>query len=79
MWVKEKNLWRYGMVEIAFGVAASISITFRMNLNQSVLAQWVALVGCAYVVARGLNNLGEARRKDEVSRQGSQGTVSTTA
>jgi hypothetical protein len=50
------NKFRYGITEIAFGVISSGVIVFRISPNDSVFSQWAALVGCAYVIARGMNN-----------------------
>jgi hypothetical protein len=65
------KLW-YGYVEIVFGVFSSVMIVSRVDFaavefrNLS-LAQFGTLVGAAYVVARGLNNVAES--KESHSRQ----------
>ena len=53
----------YGLIEVAFAGIAAIRISPHLQPQQILFTQWVALVGCAYVVARGLNNVSEARRK----------------
>jgi hypothetical protein len=62
-WFKNKNQKWYGWVEVLFGAASSISISFRITPGQSLFAQWVALAGCVYVIARGLNNIADANSK----------------
>lgn len=53
----------YGMMEVVFAGMASIRVSLHLQPQQIILSQWVALVGCAYVVVRGLSNVSEARKK----------------
>jgi len=62
-WFKQKKQKWYGMVEVAFGGVAGWSICFTLAPGQALFSQWAALVGCAYVIARGLNNWAEANEK----------------
>lgn len=67
-WFKQRNQLYYGYLEIVFGSFSAIAIVHRIQFSASGvlslgLAQVAALVGAAYVVARGLNNCSEARRK----------------
>jgi hypothetical protein len=62
-WFKRKNQRWYGFVEVVFGSASGIVIGFTMFAGQPLLTQWVTLVGCAYVISRGLNNMSEAKAK----------------
>lgn len=59
---KRKNQYTYGMGEVIFACMATAFIAFRIIPGQSVLSQWVALGGAAYVVARGMNNIVEAKK-----------------
>lgn len=60
-WLRGKNQTLYGLIEIAFAVASAFVITQGMSTAKGLLAQVTALVGCAYVVARGLGNVAEGR------------------
>jgi len=62
-WFKKKNQKWYGLVEVVFGAASAGSISFRMTPGPPLFTQWATLAGCAYVIARGLNNVSEAKRK----------------
>jgi hypothetical protein len=61
------KLW-YGYVEVVFGAGSAIAVVSRVNFaaiefRSLTLAQYAALVGTAYVVARGLNNITEAKER----------------
>jgi uncharacterized membrane protein HdeD (DUF308 family) len=60
---QRKQDW-YGMVDVAFGSIGGLSICFTLSPGQTILSQWVGLTGCAYVIARGLNNISEAKKVD---------------
>ena len=60
-WFKQKNQKWYGVVEVAFGAASAGSVSFRM-MPGPLFAQWATLAGCAYVIARGLNNISQAKQ-----------------
>lgn len=60
---KRKNQYSYGLGEIVFGVLVIFYVTFRIEPGNSYLSQWSALVGSAYVIARGLNNRADGRAK----------------
>lgn len=55
------QLW-YGAVEVIIGAASGISIAVGLRPNESMFSRWAALAGCVYVIARGLNNISDARR-----------------
>lgn len=64
---KLRSKLHYGIVEVLFGVISSIAIVSRVNftplpVSQMTLAQVAALVGSVYVVARGFNNIHEAKK-----------------
>jgi hypothetical protein len=60
---KQKRQRWYGLTEVAFGAVSGVSICFRLAPGASMFSQWAALVGCTYVIARGLNNIAEAKMK----------------
>lgn len=63
---KRQNQRWYGYVEVFFGVMSAIAIVSRTNFAAVEfaalsLAQYGGLIGSAYVVARGLTNIREAK------------------
>jgi 4-hydroxybenzoate polyprenyltransferase len=56
---KKKQLW-YGRVEICFGIGSAIALSFSVSPGDIHLTQWASLVGCIYVIARGMNNVNDA-------------------
>ena len=59
---KRISQWWYGSVEVIFGMASIITISWTLIGNGITLVQWASLIGAAYVVARGLNNMHDARK-----------------
>jgi len=59
---KWNQLW-YGTVEVSFGIASAFVLSFSTMPADMHLTQWASLVGCAFVVGRGRNNVEEARAK----------------
>jgi len=62
---RSNKLW-YGMVEMFFGASSAIAIVTSVNFtavefSKLSLAQFAALAGSAYIVARGLNNYHDAK------------------
>jgi hypothetical protein len=51
----------YGIVEAIFGGVSGYAIAFTLAPGKALLPQWASLVGCAYVIARGLNNMRDSR------------------
>lgn len=62
---KKRNQMMYGLVEVAFAAAFAFSISAGLSPEKVFLSQWAALVGCAYVVARGLNNFTDGQKQDQ--------------
>jgi len=65
---KQTSKLFYGYSEVAFGVLSAVLVVTRINFvaaefRSLSLAQYGTLVGCAYVVARGLNNISEAKQE----------------
>ena len=63
---KQVNKLWYGRNEVLFGVISAVFVVSRIDFGavefkSLSLAQFGTLVGCAYVVARGLNNVSEAK------------------
>lgn len=63
--VKRADQSMYGRIEIIFGSASAMVIVTSMKSVYPELPQWASLVGCAYVIVRGLDNwrLEELRKK----------------
>jgi|SRR5882724_10695353 len=62
-WFKRRNQLWYGIVEVMFGSASGVAVAFGITSTKASLSQWATLVGCAYVIARGLNNCAEAEER----------------
>jgi hypothetical protein len=62
-WFKGKSQHWYGMVEVIFGIVSGFSIALNLSADHPWLPQGARLVGCAYVIARGMNNVSEAKAK----------------
>jgi hypothetical protein len=60
---KQWNQYLYGVTETAFGVASIIRVASGIG-QQALLTQWTIIVGCVYIIARGLNNCHEAKSKN---------------
>lgn len=63
---KKWNQQLYGIGEIIFGGTSAIGVASGLSSSQVLFSRWAALAGCAYVVARGLNNVSEASAKKRV-------------
>jgi hypothetical protein len=50
------------LIEVIFGTMSGFSIAFGITPDRATLVQWASLVGCSYVVARGLSNMYEGKR-----------------
>jgi D-alanine-D-alanine ligase-like ATP-grasp enzyme len=61
---KKWKQWWYGLVEIAFGFFSVFPPLHGLNGSHDLIARWATLVGCAYVISRGLNNTSEAKAKE---------------
>jgi hypothetical protein len=61
--LRKTNLKAYGIVEIAFGMGYALSAAFTIRPGEAMLSHWTTLVGCTYIIARGLSNVSEARKK----------------
>jgi hypothetical protein len=57
---RTRNLRVYGMSEILLGVSTAFGVTIRPHFQPT---QALTLIGATYVVARGFNNVAEARLK----------------
>jgi hypothetical protein len=68
-WFKRLNQRWYGIVEVLFGSISAISIASGLDPGQALFSRWAALAGCAYVVARGLNNYFESE-KERIASEG---------
>src|ERR1700680_4558093 len=53
---KRRSQLTYGLVELCFGCLSSIRISLSLGTDLHYSSKWAELVGCAYIVARGLSN-----------------------
>jgi hypothetical protein len=61
-WFKQKSQKWYGFLEVVFGLCYGFSVAFSIRPGEPMFARWATLVGCVYIVARGLNNQSDAKR-----------------
>lgn len=43
------------VVEVAFGVESGFTVAFSIDTLSPSVTQWATLIGCAYVLTRGLS------------------------
>jgi hypothetical protein len=58
---KRVNQMAYGFTEVIFGATTMYRLAAAWPRGGTFSAQWVAMAGAAYIVARGLNNCHDAR------------------
>jgi len=59
----------YGWCELVFATASAIWIVKDSLGATVVLSQWTALIGSAYIVARGMGNMAEAKIKQQSAQE----------
>lgn len=64
-WFKRMNQQWYGLCEVLFAMAVAFQVASSMQPGLTALSQWATLGGATYVVARGLNNISDARAKKQ--------------
>ncbi len=69
-------MFAYGIAEIAFGGISSIVVVAGLTPGEIILSRWTALVGAAYVIARGLGNASEGLK---LHKKGEYGPISWKA
>jgi len=62
-WFKGKNQRVYGIIEVLFGSLSAFAIAFSLPGDQISLTEYASLIGSSYVVARGMNNMSEAKMR----------------
>ena len=62
-WFKGKNQRLYGIIEVLFGSLSAFAIAFSLPSDNISLTEYASLVGSSYVVARGMSNMSEAKRR----------------
>ena len=60
---KQKRQILYGLCEVIFAGASAVHVAGRLAPGKGVSTQWGALIGFAYVVARGFGNISKGREK----------------
>jgi hypothetical protein len=60
---KSKNQKWYGIVEIMVGLFSTVVVAGTVAPNRLDLAKWTTLAGSAYVIARGLGNHADDKKK----------------
>jgi len=64
---KKRDQLLYGRIEICFGIASGITLAFSSMPNEMHVTQWASLVGSAFVIARGRNNISDAKHSPGAS------------
>ncbi len=62
-WFKQKSQAWYGWLEVLFGLSYGFTVAFGIRPGEPMFGHWATLVGCVYIIARGLNNQSDAKRK----------------
>ena len=65
-WFKTKSQYWYGCSEVAMATALALNVARGMNPGEPMFSRWAALVGTAYIVARGLSNISDAKKEARV-------------
>jgi hypothetical protein len=65
---KKWDQYFYGLVEVCFGICSTIILVFSIAPAEMHLTQWASLIGTAYVIARGRNNIHDAALNPNASR-----------
>ncbi len=60
---KKKRQILYGLCEVIFAATSAVHVVGRLAPGMEVPVQWGALIGFAYVVARGLGNISDGKEK----------------
>lgn len=66
---KRVSQYAYGFIEVIFGGASAVNVASGMRSSVQMLARWTAIVACTYIVARGFNNMYEAKEKSRKVQQ----------
>ena len=60
---KQRNQSTYGSLEVIFGLACAFKFVAHMDFGRVLIYEWAALIGCCYIVTRGMNNMQEAKQR----------------
>ena len=60
---KRYSQYWYGFFEVIFAGASVLNIASGLSPDAAFFSRWVALFGAAYIVARGLGNMTEAKQR----------------
>jgi hypothetical protein len=61
--LKRLDQYFYGVIEVYFGMVSTVASTIYLSWDKATPVQAMSLIGCAYVIARGLNNIFDAKGK----------------
>jgi hypothetical protein len=61
--LRHRNKVLYGQLEVFFAAASAAGIASKLKPGETLLSQWVGLMGAAYVVSRGMNNWADGLRE----------------
>ena len=49
----------YGISEVIFAGASAIHVVGKLSPGAAMATQWATLIGCVYIISRGLGNISE--------------------
>jgi hypothetical protein len=62
-WFKQQSQGWYGWLEVIFGLCYGFNVAFGIRPGEPMFGHWATLIGCVYIIARGLNNQSDAKRR----------------
>ena len=60
---KTRWQYRYGVAEVCFAAVSAWNLAHGLSTQEALLSRWVALIASAYIAARGLGNIADAKSK----------------
>ncbi|HZY62161.1 MAG TPA: hypothetical protein VFE38_06500 [Edaphobacter sp.] len=61
-WAKRRWQYHYGFAEICFAAVSAWHLAAGLSTHEVLLSRWVALIASAYIAARGVGNMADAKR-----------------
>jgi hypothetical protein len=68
--LKKTDLFVYGLAEVLFGICSAVYVASGLKPDEILVSHWAALIGSAYVVARGLGNTSDGWQQIKEGKAG---------